>query len=224
MPLKNYHLLKAKVLDYLPQKRDSVGNEHTEILLEAQGEKYQAALNFFSSVAPHELLTRLEPAFRCPELLALSELSEGLYDVANAYPDLAIDYIYDHLVSRDKMCVTPVYGHRGIAAQISRALELLLKNTHLHLYAFGEAWGPHKNLRSSPLEEGDAYFHFKPEQGIHSLHLNQGQSGRFSKDNGRNQDGMLLFENADLCSWTACFFAFQAQSWENDASGNPITS
>ena len=69
-----------------------------------------------------------------------------------------------------------------------------------------------------------ASIYFKPEQGIHSLHLNQDQSGRFSKDNGRNQDGILLFENADLCSWTACFFALQAQSWENDASGNPIPS
>ena len=62
------------------------------------------------------------------------------------------------------MCVTPVYGHRGIAAQISRALELLLKNTHLHLYAFGEAWGPHKNLCSSPLKRAMPTFILSPNR------------------------------------------------------------
>ena len=222
MPLKNYHMLKAKMLDYLPQKRDSEGNEHTEILLEAQGEKYRAALNIFSSVAPHELLMRLEPALNCPESVTLSEFSEGLYDLGNAYSDLAVDYIEDHLVARDTMRVTPVYGPRGIVAQISHALEVLLKNKHLHLYAFGEAWGPHKNLSSSPWKDEDAYFHFKPEQGIHCLHLNQGQEGRFAKDNGRYQDGLLLFENADLKTCTAAFFAFQVQSWNNDQAGNPL--
>lgn len=85
MPLKNYHMFKAKVLDYLPQKRDSEGNEHTEILLEAQGEKYRAALNIFSLVAPHELLMRLEPALNCPKSVTLSEFSEGLYDLHGCF-------------------------------------------------------------------------------------------------------------------------------------------
>ena len=107
--------------------------------------------------------------------------------------------------------------------------KILVKPVHLALcMAFFEARSPSGKAEDCKSIVGSIRpappFHFKPEQGIHSLHLNQGQSGRFSKDNGRNQDGMLLFENADLCSWTACFFAFQAQSWENDASGNPITT
>ena len=224
MPLKNYHLLKAQVLDYYPHKRDHEGNQHTEILLQAEGAKFRAALNIYSAVAPNEVLMKIEPSFRADQLRELFELSEGLYNLCDAHSNLALDYISDDLISEDQMIITPVLTPRGVVSQITPLLETLKKDQSRFLYCFGEAWGVNFNLRSSPLREGDEYFHFEPEQGIHSLHLNQGESGYFKKDNGRHQDGLVLFENADRSSWTACFFAFQKQSWNNDEEGNPIQS
>ena len=35
------------------------------------------------------------------------------------------------------------------------------------IYAFGERWGPEENTP-------DSYFHFEPGNGIHDIHMNQG--------------------------------------------------
>ena len=81
------------------------------------------------------------------------------------------------------------------------------------LYAFGEKWGPEKEVK-------DKYFKFLPGNGIHDIHMNQGNSGPYRKDNGAYQDGGLVFQYPDG-KWTAFFFAFQSQTFDTDDNGNP---
>ena len=140
MPLYNFHLLKAQVHDYYPSKSDHEGNQHTEILLQAEGAKFRAALNIYSAVPPNEVLMKIEPSFRSDQLRELFERSEGLYDLRGAHSNLALDYISDDLISEDQMIITPVQTPRGVVAQMTALLDTLKKDRSRFLYCIGEAW------------------------------------------------------------------------------------
>jgi hypothetical protein len=77
------------------------------------------------------------------------------------------------------------------------------------VYAFGERWGPESGTR-------DKVFGFLPGNGIHDIHMNQGNAGRFTGDNGVWQDGGLLIHYPAQSQWVAFFLAFQSQSWHTD--------
>lgn len=81
------------------------------------------------------------------------------------------------------------------------------------VYAFGEKWGPEKGKK-------DQYFKFVPGNGIHDIHMNQGNGGKYKKDNGTYQDGGLVFQYPNG-KWQAFFFAFQSQTFDTDDRGNP---
>jgi uncharacterized protein YukJ len=80
------------------------------------------------------------------------------------------------------------------------------------VYAFGEKWGPETNKK-------DQYFKFKPGNGIHDIHMNQGNTGKWKKDNGVFQDGAIYIEYPGD-KWRAFYFAFQSQTFDTDDQGN----
>jgi hypothetical protein len=59
-------------------------------------------------------------------------------------------------------------------------------------------------------------FGFSPGNGVHDIHMNQGNNGPFVRDDGVWQDGALLFHFADPDQWAAIFLAFQSQAWHTD--------
>ena len=81
------------------------------------------------------------------------------------------------------------------------------------IYAFGAKWGPEKRK--------DKYFKFLPGNGIHDIHMNQGNSGQYKRDNGIYQDGALIVEYPGG-KWRTFFFAFQSQTFKTDNGGNPV--
>ena len=90
-----------------------------------------------------------------------------------------------------------------------------IADTDVHFYAFGEAWGPENN-------KPDEYFHFEPGNGIHDIHMNQGNGAGYRKDNGVFQDGGLVFEYPNG-KRQAFFFAFQSQTFAtDDKTGNAL--
>jgi uncharacterized protein YukJ len=83
------------------------------------------------------------------------------------------------------------------------------------VYAFGDRWWPEAG-------KPDKYFKFVPGNGIHDIHMNQGNSGKYKKDNGVFQDGALVFQYPGE-KWRAFFFAFQSQSFTtDDSTGHPV--
>ncbi|MEV4019505.1 DUF2278 family protein [Nonomuraea angiospora] len=77
------------------------------------------------------------------------------------------------------------------------------------VFVFGERWGPEP---SAP----DKVFGFRPGNGVHDVHMNQGNSGRFRSDDGVWQDGGLLLHFPGASRWVAVFLAFQSQAWHTD--------
>jgi uncharacterized protein YukJ len=84
------------------------------------------------------------------------------------------------------------------------------------VYALGERWGPEKN-------KPDQYFRFKPGNGIHDIHMNQGNvEAKYKKFNGVFQDGGLIFQYPGD-KWLAIYIAFQGQSFQtDDKTGNAV--
>jgi hypothetical protein len=84
------------------------------------------------------------------------------------------------------------------------------------LYAFGQRWGPEAGAE-------DKVFGFSPGNGVHDIHMNQGNSGRFTRDDGVWQDGALLLHYPGQDQWVGIFLAFQSQAWHtDDTTGHTI--
>jgi len=84
-----------------------------------------------------------------------------------------------------------------------------LADPQARVYAFGERWGPESGLP-------DKVFGFQPGNGIHDIHMNQGNGGQFAGDNGVWQDGALLIHFPAQSQWVGFFLAFQSQGWHTD--------
>jgi uncharacterized protein YukJ len=76
------------------------------------------------------------------------------------------------------------------------------------IYAFGARWGPETNKK-------DKYFKFTPGNGIHDIHMNQGNDKRFAKDDGVFHDGCLIFQYPGG-KYRAFFLVFQSQTFDTD--------
>jgi uncharacterized protein YukJ len=85
------------------------------------------------------------------------------------------------------------------------------------LHAYGRRWGPEPNAP-------DQVFGFTPGNGIHDVHMNQGNCDEHRHDNGAWADGGLIFQEPDQHRWCAVFLAFQTQAWHTDDNGNPLSN
>jgi hypothetical protein len=67
------------------------------------------------------------------------------------------------------------------------------------------------------------FFGFRPGNGIHDVHMNQGNRDEHWHDNGIWSDGGLIFEwrEPGMDHWSAIFLAFQTQAWHTDDRGHP---
>jgi hypothetical protein len=98
-----------------------------------------------------------------------------------------------------------------LADRLDRLVARAVADPAARVFAFGQRWGPD----AAP----DPVFGFRPGSGVHDLHMNQGNSGSFVRDDGVWQDGGLLFRFPSGTGppvWSAVFLAFQSQSWHTD--------
>lgn len=70
---------------------------------------------------------------------------------------------------------------------------------------------------------GSQYVDSGSKAGIHDIHMNQGDSGNFTSDNGTWQDGSFVLKFSDG-HYEAVFLAFAEQYTQTDDNGQPISS
>lgn len=216
MPLKNYGVLKCIALD---RKLGEGSTPHYQVLVTDTKIKHRIAINVKSQLNPPDLLYFLDDDFKHPIIQGLAELDYGFKPLDSKPGGLALDFIRGNLFAPNQMKPLP-YDVPGADNDLNELLELYIKralnNKDVSLYAFGEKWGPENNKE-------DKYFHFLPGNGIHDIHMNQGNSGRFVRDNGVWQDGALLIHYPSRNQWVGVFLAFQSQSFHtDDRTGNRI--
>ncbi len=217
MPLKNYGVLKCQAMDSKP----GMGrNPHYQVLVNDGKLRHRIAINVKSQLSPSELFYLVNDNFQHPITKGLEQLKLGFHPLDRKPGGLALDYIRGNLFDVKAMKPLP-FNVPGPDNDLNELIEKFIfraiATEDAVLYAFGEKWGEGEE------DIADRYFGFKPGNGIHDIHMNQGNSGRFTKDNGVWQDGGLLIHFPSENQWVAVFLAFQSQAFHtNDSNGDPL--
>lgn len=209
MPIHPYGVLKCKAVDRRPGTNE---NAHFQVHTIANDEHYRIAINVKSQLSPSELLYCTIEQFDHVVTDDLSSMPFGFTPLASKPDGQALDFIRGNLFDRSMM-VPLAFDIPGRDNDLNGKLDFYIRRAmeaeDAVLYAFGERWGPE-------LDTADKIFGFKPGNGIHNIHMNQGNVGRFTKDDGVYQDGGLLIHFPSEDRWIAVFLAFQSQSWHTD--------
>jgi uncharacterized protein YukJ len=227
MPITNYSVLAGRPT---AGKVVSGASAHYQITMQAVDGPFTVAVNI-QSVDGSEVLYAIEEGFTPPDLTGLTALPMGMTKLQSEEGGLALDYVRSEvngapIISKAQMTLLPKANAKpkGGGAEeemIQRARAKALENAVITLlnmtiadkdgviYAFGSAYADSGKV-----------------DGIHDIHMNQGnpvggKSGGFSGDNGIWQDGALLIHLPAKKTWTAVFIAFQTESWNTDSAGNP---
>jgi uncharacterized protein YukJ len=217
MTLRKYGVLKGRPIN----KRHGTGQSpHFQIHIIDDISDYRISINVKSKLNPSELLYFVDEHFEHPLTEGLPGFQTGFTQIASEPGGVAMDYIRGNLFDPDGM-IPLAHNISGpdndLNEKINHFVERAINDSAAAIYAFGERWGPEDNKK-------DKYFGFRPGNGIHDIHMNQGNTGNFVKDDGVWQDGGLLLHFPDQDQWAGVFLAFQSQSWHtDDITGHRIT-
>lgn len=183
---------------------------HYEIWIKAGTVDYRVAVNV-RSVDGSNVLVHYDPRYTNPTKLNLAALATQpatFHPLPTGVQGHGLDYLHDQppLFTITDMHPVPADGagvtlHNLLDAQIHRAVA----DPHAVAIAFGESF---QDVGADPT------FHFKPERGVHDIHMMQGNSGTFASDNRRNGDG-ALFIRFNGGETMALFVRFTSQSTKN---------
>ncbi|MFD3448376.1 DUF2278 family protein [Microbacteriaceae bacterium 4G12] len=211
MPLVSYGVVKGTIIEAKPETGK---HPHYQIHLLNDEGHYRIAINVQSQDIPLKLLYYIDRYFQHPITSSLLELPSQFTPLESKEGTMALDYVRGNLVRKGDMKPIGYHApgkHNGLNEKIDMYVKKAMHTKGATLYAFGQKWGPENRQ--------DHQFHFTPEMGLHEIHMNQGNSMKWIKDDGIYQDGGLMFYFPNEQRWVAIFLAFQSQSWRS----NPIT-
>ncbi|WP_010680981.1 DUF2278 family protein [Acetivibrio cellulolyticus] len=213
MPLKGYGVLKSQPISTMVA-RDSA---HLEIHTVDEEKHYRIAVNARSQTVPPELRYIIFDSFKHPITNKLPGLDNGFTLLQNTPQGGGLDYIRGNLFDYHDMKIAHhiAGSDNELLYTIQKYVDNAVGTKDAAIYAFGQSWGPESKR--------DQYFGFKPGGGIHDIHMNQGNAGRWMNDNGVWQDGGMFIHFPAEDRWVAIFLAFQSQSFHtDDKTGHPI--
>jgi len=221
MPITNYSVL---VGDPVSGKVVTGASTHYQITMQANGGPFTVAVNI-QSVDGSDVLYAIEENFTPPDEAGLLGLPTGMTSLKSEPGGLALDYVRstvngEPMITLEQMTLLPQLLAKGSedermmnrvrASALQNAVVTLLNMTIADkngmIYAFGSAYADSGKV-----------------DGIHDIHMNQGNpANNHGADNGVWQDGALLIHLPSKGTWTAVFIAFQTESWDTDSVGNPV--
>jgi uncharacterized protein YukJ len=210
MPLARYGVLAGRVIDR--RAEGGTDSPHYQIHLRGGDADFRVAVNVLSQLHPSELLYLADEAFGHPVVQELPGLAEGFTLLPSQPGGLALDFIRANLFDRTMMRPVPATApgpDNDLADKLDHFVERAAADPAARVYAFGQRWGPEASTR-------DKVFGFLPGNGVHDIHMNQGNSQQFRRDDGVWQDGGLLLHYPGQDQWVAIFLAFQSQAWHTD--------
>jgi uncharacterized protein YukJ len=212
-------LVKYGVLIGRPAERrreSGADSPHYQIRMTTDaGASYRAAVNVLSAESPSELLYAIVDDLEHPITASVAGLASGWHELPARG---GLDFVRGNLITRAQMRPLPpdVAGpDNDLADLLDLHIQHAMGRADARLYAFGAPWGPEAAR--------DKIFGFKPGNGVHDIHMNQGNSARFAGDDGVWQDGGLLLHFPSESRWVGIFLAFQSQAWHtDDTTGHAI--
>jgi uncharacterized protein YukJ len=212
MPLHRYGVLAGRAVG--KRREGGVDSPHFQIhLVDDAGTGYRIAVNVLSKERPSELLYLADDDFQHPMTAQLPTEGSGWTALAAEPGGGGLDFVRGGLVDRTRMVPLPPDlpgAGNDLADRLDGYIDRAIADPAVAVYAFGQRWGPE---RAKP----DKIFGFGPGNGVHDIHMNQGNSPAYRRDDGIWQDGGLLLRYPmPYPRWTAIFLAFQSQSWDTD--------
>lgn len=202
----NYGVLKGTVTGHLRDADD----DHYQILVSAGKTMHRIAVNVQSSLKPPDLLFQSLTSLPASLTHDLTALPAGFKKLASKPGGIAQDFVRGGIVKTNKFKVVPGNlpgASNDLKDTMEDAVVAAVGLSGSVLYAFGAKWGPEKKK--------DQYFKFTPGNGIHDIHMNQGNDKGHAGDDGIYHDGCLVFQYPDG-KYRAFFMAFQSQSFQTD--------
>jgi uncharacterized protein YukJ len=223
MPITNYSVLAG---DPVSGKVVMGSSTHYQITMNATGGPFTVAVNI-QSTDGSDVLYAIEEGFTPPDVAGLLALPMGMTALKSEPGGLALDFVRSTvngapMITKAQMTLLPQASAKGAkgsaeeqmirsakAAALQNAVVTLLNMTIADkdgvIYAFGSAYADSGKV-----------------DGIHDIHMNQGNpANNHGGDNGVWQDGALMIHLPSKGTWTAVFIAFQTESWTTDSAGNP---
>ncbi|RAL10716.1 uncharacterized protein BO97DRAFT_372015 [Aspergillus homomorphus CBS 101889] len=209
MPLENYGVWKAYPKRYKVERRGArtphltlyfCNNGETDF----EGPEFHAAINIKSGDQQESRLVYWvnEHMSGHPLVRSLSELKTGFERLDDKEPEqggLRLDYIRGNLfdVNTGRVLEHDITGPNNdiidvLVPKVQEAINKQAINKGAVVYIFGER--------------------FSTNNGIHNVHMNQGNIRRYSGDDGVFQDGALLFHFPKDDEWIGIFLAFASQA------------
>ena len=210
MPLASYGVLVGSVVDQ--RAEGGTDSPHYQIRVRGSEADFRVAVNVLSQEKPAELLYAADENLRHPVTQSLPGLPDGFTALASQPGGMALDFIRVNLFDRQSMRPEPASApgpDNDLADKLDHFVRRAAADSAARLYAFGQRWGPEAGIP-------DKIFGFLPGNGVHDIHMNQGNSQRFRQDDGVWQDGGLLLHYPAQDQWVGIFLAFQSQAWHTD--------
>ncbi|MEU1286651.1 DUF2278 family protein [Kitasatospora sp. NPDC005856] len=227
MSLRNYGVLAGRALTRQREGSDEYPPYYYIHIVDDGGNSYRASVNVRSSQSSglqYKVIDRVEPS-RLPPLPparsgwqplasqpntgALDLVRSGLLDGATVlWTDPAVLPHANEASESEAEVEAATEPHIRLAERLDDIVDRAIGDPKASVFVFGERWGP----ESKP----DRVFGFTPGNGVHDIHMNQGNSRKFRADDGAWQDGGLLFHLPGESRWAAVFLAFDSQSWSTD--------
>jgi uncharacterized protein YukJ len=211
MPLDNYGVWKAHPISYEVERRGTRTPHLTLYFRDNGGPDYRAAINIKSGDQQESRLVYWvnEDMSGHPLVGGLSKLKTGFERLDDKEPErggLRLDYIRGNLfdVNTGRVLEHDITGPNNdiidvLVPKVQQAI-----NEGAVVYIFGER--------------------FDTNNGIHNVHMNQGNIRRYSGDDGVFQDGAFLFHFPETHKWVGIFLAFASQAVHTSENGGHAIS
>ncbi|KAJ6023939.1 Protein of unknown function DUF2278 [Penicillium herquei] len=236
MPLQHYGVWKANPVSYTVEhdKEDNV-SPHLSLYFDDSGDTsrtflhgaprtrrkgpeipglFRAAINIKSGDKKESRLVYWvnHNIDQHPIVNDLTELKLGFHSLKKMHSGPTgiipgLDFIRSNLFDINSGRILP-HDVEGPDNDIIDVLEPEIKQAvdeNAHIYLFGER--------------------FNTQDGIHDIHMNQGNIGRFKKDDGVFQDGGIMINYPESGRWVGVFLAFASQAVHtDDKTGHAIST
>ena len=210
-------------------------NQITVDALDAAGQPFTVAVNI-QSVDGSEVLYAIKESFTVPDPAGLASMANGIAAVPSQPGGLALDFVRSvidgqPMITRQQMINLPIATHPERFLSEALRFDRSVGNLHSAQQAPHALQNAVIQLLNQAVADpgsviyafGSAYADGGVVDGIHDIHMNQGNPvNNHGNENGVWQDGALFVSLPAQASWTALFIAFQTESWTTDAAGNPV--
>jgi uncharacterized protein YukJ len=178
------------------KREDDLSTPHLQIkVIDGRDQAWRVAVNVLSADQSHLVFHRVDPLQSHPALAGLAQLASGFTEIPppSRSTASALDYFRAPLYDWPTGIAVPSTGP-GANDDLQDMLVTYLKQLRDQsgeIFAFGAKF-PEPGEPPSPRPIDNQ---FKTRQGIHDIHMNQGNPpGVFAKDNGVFQDGALILK------------------------------